>query len=183
MIDMQKAKNEYETHIAYLRDELKGLRTGRAHTSLIEGIMVETYGALSAIQHLASLSVPDARTIVITPWDKSILKDIEKSILSAQVGINPINDGVSIRLVLPSLTEENRKSLVKVVGQKVEQAKIAIRSHRDFLREEVQKGEKKGELTEDDRYDYYKKIDEMTKEYSALAEELGSKKEEDILTL
>lgn len=180
---MQSAKNEYDKHIAYLHDELKGLRTGRAQSSLVEGIMVEAYGALSAIQHLASLSVPDARTIVISPWDKSVLKDIEKAILSAQIGINPINDGVSIRLVVPSLTEENRKLLVKVVGQKVEQAKIAIRSHRDFLRDEVQKCEKNGELTEDDRYDYYKKIDDMTKEYSIRIEELGAKKEEDILTI
>lgn len=183
MIDIQNRKNEFEKHIIFLRDELRGLRTGRAHASLIEGVMVEAYGSLSALQHIASISIPDARTILISPWDASILKDVEKALLGANIGISPVNDGVAIRLVLPVLTEDNRKALVRIVGQKVEQAKIAIRSYRDSLRDEVHKAEKAREITEDDRYDLYKKIDEMTKFYTTQAEELGAKKEEDILTL
>ncbi|MEK7648920.1 MAG: ribosome recycling factor [Patescibacteria group bacterium] len=183
MIDIHKQKSEFEKHLTYLQDELKNLRTGRASTSLVEGLMVEAYGTLSQLQHLASLSIPDARTILISPWDKSVLKDIEKGLLAANLGVNPVNDGSSIRLVMPLLTEENRKALVKVVGQKVEQAKIAVRAVRDALREDVQKSEKLNEITEDDRYDLYKQIDELTKLTTTRADEFGSKKEEDILTL
>ena len=183
MVDLQKQKTEFEKHITFLEDELKNLRTGRASVSLVEGLMVETYGSLSQLQHLASPRVPAARSILISPWDKSILKDIEKSLLAANLGVNPVNDGSAIRLVLPTLTEENRKALVKIVGQKVEQSKIAIRALRDGLREEVQKSEKLNEITEDDRYDLYKQIDEMTKLVSARAEEFGTRKEQDILTL
>lgn len=183
MLDMQKQKEEFEKQLQYLREELKGLRTGRAQASFIEGVMVEAYGSLSAIHHLATISVPDAKTILISPWDKSILKDIEKALLGASLGINPVNDGASIRLIMPTLTEESRKGLVKIVGQKVEHAKIAIRTHRDSLREEVQKQEKNNEITEDDRYDIYKQLDEITKLHTALADEIGKKKEDDILTL
>ena len=183
MIDIEKRKGEFEKQLAYLRDELKSLRTGRASAGLVEGIMVEAYGSLSKLVHLASISIPDARTVHIVPWDRSILKDIEKALLSIHLGVNPVNDGASIRLIMPSLTEENRKARVKIVGQKVEQAKIAIRSYRDALREEVQRAEKDNEITEDDRYDRYKQIDEMTKFFTAQAEEIGKKKEEDILTL
>lgn len=183
MLEIEKKKGDYEKHIAFLKEELKGLRTGRASASFVEGIMIEAYGSLSVLHHLASVSVSDARTILISPWDKSILKDIEKGILVANLGVNPVNDGVSLRLVMPTLTEESRTKLVKVVGQKVEQAKIALRSCRDALRDEVQRQEKQNEITEDDRFLLYKHIDEMTKDFTAQAEEIGSKKEEDILTI
>ncbi len=183
MLEIEKKKNDYEKHIVFLKEELKGLRTGRANASFVEGVMIEAYGALSALQHLASVSVPDARTILISPWDKSTLKDIEKGLLVANLGINPVNDGVSLRLIMPTLTEESRKKLVKVVGQKVEQAKIALRSCRDMLRDEVQRQEKQNEITEDDRFSFYRQIDEMTKDFTAQAEEIGAKKEEDILTI
>lgn len=183
MLDVQKRKDDFEKQLQFLKDELRALRTGRAQSTLVEGIMVESYGALSALHHVASVSVPDARTILISPWDKSVLKEIEKALVGANLGVNPVNDGSSIRLVMPALTEENRKNIVKIVGQKVEQAKIAIRTHRDALREEVQKQEKNNEITEDDRYDLYKQIDEMTKSYTQQAEDIGKKKEEDILTI
>lgn len=183
MIDLERRKSEFEKHVAFCADELKKLRTGRASASIVEGITFEAYGTLSQIHHMASISVPDARTIVIAPWDKSIIAAIEKALLSAQLGVTPINDGVSIRLILPPLTEENRKQLAKVVGQKCEQAKISLRTLRDSFREDVQRAEKEKEITEDDRYDYYKKIDELTKGYTAQLDDMATKKEDEITTL
>lgn len=183
MMDLGKAKIEFQKQVDFCAEELKKMRSGRASAEMVDGIAFEAYGTLSHIKHMASVSVPDARTLLISPWDKSILADIEKALIATHLGATPVNDGASIRLVLPSLTEENRKQLVKVIGQKCEQAKIALRNLRDSLRDEVQRSEREKEITEDDRYDLYKKIDELTKGYTTQIDEMASKKENEIMTL
>ena len=159
------------------------MRTGRANAALIEHLVVEAYGSLTPLQHLASISVPDAKTITINPWDKSVLKDIERAISVANIGVNPLNDGVILRLVLPPLTEENRKALIKILGQRLEHAKIALRGIRDGIKDEIYKAEKAKEITEDDRYDLQKDLDDMTKEYTVVIEAFGETKEQEIMTV
>ncbi|MBI4600169.1 ribosome recycling factor [Candidatus Uhrbacteria bacterium] len=183
MINLKESRQEFERIIAHLGEELSGIRTGRAHTGLVEHILVDSYGTQTPIKHVASLSIPDQRTICITPWDASLVKEIEKSITLASLGVQPVNDGSSIRISLPQLTEENRRMLVKNVGQKQEQTKISIRLVRDRLRDEIAKAEKNNEVTQDDKYALQKELDEITKEYGARADDSAAEKEKEIMTI
>jgi ribosome recycling factor len=183
MIDLKEKRKEFDVHMAHLEQELKSLRTGRATAALVEHITVDAYGTPTPLQHLATISVSDARTIVIAPWDKTVLKEIEKAIVQAQMGINPVNDGVVIRVIMPVMTEENRKSLVKTMGQKLEQARIGVRSVRDEIKEEILREEKEKMITEDDRYELLKKLDDVTKEYTERMNAMGQAKEEEIMTI
>ncbi|MDP2630256.1 MAG: ribosome recycling factor [Candidatus Uhrbacteria bacterium] len=183
MIDLKESRPEFEKLITHLSEELSGIRTGRAHTSLVENILVDSYGSPTPIKHIASLSIPDSRTILITPWDASMTKEIEKGITIASIGAQPTSDGVGVRISLPQLTEENRRALVKGVGQKQEQTKINIRLLRDRLRDEIAKAEKDNEITEDDKFGMQKELDEMTKEYGAQADAIAQDKEKEIMTI
>lgn len=183
MIDLKIYSDDFEKHIAHLQEELRGIRTGRAHSSSVENIVVDSYGAPTPLKGLASIGVPDARTILITPWDPSTTKEIEKALAQSSIGAQPINEGVSIRLILPQLTEESRHALAKIVGQKCEQVKIAIRLLRDRIREEIAKQEKNNELTEDDRFNLQKKLDEMVKEYTIRTDMVAQEKETEIMTV
>lgn len=182
-MNIKEKKHEFEKHIAFLKDALRGLRTGRANASLVESLIVEAYGAATPLLHLATISVPDARSILITPWDKALVKDIEKAISFANLGVNPINDGAGVRIVMPPMTEESRKNLLKVLGQKVEHARVGIRGVRDSIREEISKGLKAKELTEDDRFDLQKELDELTRECTGIVETMADEKEKEIMTI
>lgn len=182
-MDLKSKRSDFQRHVDALKDGLRGLRTGRASASLVDQLLVEAYGALTPIQHLASISVPDARTVLITPWDKTVVKDIEKAIVNANIGVNPLNDGAGVRIIIPAMTEENRKNLIKVLGQKVEHAKIAVRSERDRVRDEIAKAEKANELTEDDRFELQQQLDEMTREFTGILETMSDEKEKDIMTI
>ena len=183
MIELKHRRTDFIKHIDHLTQELSVMRTGRAHGALVENISVDAYGSLTPLRQLASISIPDAKTILISPWDKGILKDIEKAIIGANTGLTSMNDGSVVRVPIPALTEETRKSIVKIVWQKVEQAKIGIRTMRDKIKEEITKEEKAKTLTEDDRYGLIKELDEITKEYTAQTESAGKTKEKEILTI
>lgn len=175
--------SRFQKTIEHFSEELKSVRTGRANPSLVTNIMVMAYGSPLPIPQLANISVPEAKMLVIEPWDKSLLKEIEKAITQSNLGINPLNDGTSVRLIMPQMTEENRKNLIKILGHKSEQAKIAIRSVRDSIREEITQQERNKEITQDDRYALFEEVDKMTKEFTARIEELTTKKEEEIMTI
>lgn len=183
MIDIKARKSEFEKPVAHLQDELRGIRTGRAHSSIVENIQVDCYGALTPLKGLASIAIPDARTLVITPWDASIVKDVEKAIANSSLGANPVNEGGNIRIALPQLTEENRAELAKAVGQKQEQARIAIRMVRDAIREEISRQEKEKEITQDDKFVLQKELDETTKQYTQEIDKIAAEKGKDIMTL
>lgn len=183
MIDLKSKKDAFEAHVAHFRDEISRIRTGRAHSSLIDQILVDAYGAMTPIQHLGTVSIPDARSMLITPWDSSVLKAIEKAITSAQMGVQTSNDGVSVRVTLPSLTEENRKNLTKILKERTEKARIAIRGVRDVVRDSIMTAQRSKEITEDDKFQLLKKLDEMTKEFVDTVESAAAKKEEDIMTI
>lgn len=183
MIDLKSKKEDFESHVAHYREEIGRIRTGRAHSGLVDQILVDAYGAMTPILHLGTISIPDARSILITPWDSSVLKEIEKAITSANIGAQSSNDGVSVRVTLPSLTEENRKNLAKLLKERTEKARIAIRGVRDDIRDSIMTAQRNKELTEDDKFMLLKKLDEMTKEYVDAVETASVKKEQDIMTI
>ena len=149
---------------AYSR-ELASIRAGRANASLLDRITVDYYGAPTPVNQLAGISVPEARLLVIQPYDRIILGEIEKAILKSDLGINPTNDGTIIRIAIPALTEERRKELAKVVKKEAEEAKVAIRNVRRDANDDLKKLEKNGEITEDDLRGYSDDIQKVTDEY------------------
>jgi ribosome recycling factor len=165
---------------AYTR-ELASIRAGRASASLLDRVQVDYYGAPTPVNQLAGISVPEARLLVIQPYDKSILGEIEKAILKSDLGLNPSNDGSIIRIAIPQLTEERRKELAKQVKKEAEEAKIAIRNIRRDGNEDLKKLEKNGEITEDDLRGYSDDIQKLTDEHIAKIDQITKDKEKEIL--
>ena len=180
---IDKQKPDFEKAIEYFKEELGKLRTGRASASLVEGIMVEYYGDKSPLKQIASITIPEARSITITPWSKDTLVNIEKALRESQLNLNPNNDGEVIRLNIPPLNEERRKELVKLLNQKAEDAKISIRKQREDVWEGIQKMEKAGEIGEDDKFRGKDELQAVIDEYNKKVEEIRSKKEADIMTV
>lgn len=175
--------DEFNSAITHLNDELKSLRIGRAHPGLVEDIMITAYGAKTPLKQLASIAAPEARSLTIQPWDKSVVKDIEKGLIEANIGINPVNEGDVIRLTVPQMTEETRKDLAKKIGEKVEQARIRVRQVRDKVKEAAVRAEKNNEVTEDDKFAILKKLDEKVKELNDQIKEIGDKKEAELMQI
>lgn len=165
---------------AYTR-ELASIRAGRASASLLDRITVDYYGAPTPVNQVAGISTPEARLLIIQPYDKSILGDIEKSILKSDLGLNPSNDGTVIRIAIPQLTEERRKELVKVIKKESEEAKIAIRNIRRDANDEFKKLEKGGEITEDALRGYSDDIQKITDEHINKIDQITKDKEKEIM--
>jgi ribosome recycling factor len=180
---IDSAKPQFAMVIEHLEKELHNLRSGRANASMVESLPVEAYGSTMELKGMASITVPDAKTIQIEPWDKNVVKDIEKAIQMSSLGLNPNVAGTVIRLVMPPMTEENRKNLVKVVGQKAEQARIGIRSVREELREVITASEKAKTMGEDEKFRLLEQLDKIVSEENAKIERLAKEKEEEILTI
>ncbi len=167
--------------ISVLESEMKAVRAGRANPAILDKVAVEYYGAMSPLTQIANVSVPDARTIMVQPWDASILGEIEKAILKSDIGITPNNDGKSVRLNFPPLTEERRKELVKGIHKKGEDAKVAVRSIRRDAMEDAKLQKKNGEITEDDVKDLEKDIQKLTDNYVKDIDSIIAAKEKEIL--
>ena len=166
-----------------LREEYASIRAGRANPHLLDKITVDYYGTPSKLQAVANVSVPEARVILIQPWESSLIKAIEKEIIASDLGITPSNDGKAIRLVFPELTEERRKELVKDVKKKAEETKVAIRNIRRDANETFKKQNKAGELTEDDLKEIEDKTQKITDKAIAEIDKLTEEKSKEILTL
>ena len=166
-----------------LARELASLRAGRANPAVLDKLYVEYYGAQTPINQIASISTPDARTLLISPWDESSLKAIERAIQASDIGINPSNDGDSIRLVFPPLTEERRKELVKKVRQIAEESKVALRSIRRDAIEKYKALKKKSEITEDDLRVIEKDIQELTDRFVKEVDSISAKKEKELMEI
>jgi len=177
MYDFSRIKNRGEEIKEWLKKEYSALRTGRATPALVENLPVDSYGVRTPLRHLAAISVEDARTIRISPWDTSSLKDIEKAIAVSNLGVQPVADKETIRVVLPELTEERRKSLVKILNEKLEEAKISLRQERDEVWKDIQEKERAGEITKDDKYrfkdDLQDIVDGITKDLETTANRKG----------
>jgi ribosome recycling factor len=167
--------------ISHTQSELASIRTGRAAPALVERIRVDYYGAEVPLQQVAGISVPEARMLVVTPYDKSSLGMIEKAIQLSDLGINPSNDGIVIRLAFPALTEERRKELVKVARQKAEDGKVAIRNVRRSARQDLEKLEKDGDMSSDELERLEKELDTITKSNVGEVDRLLDQKENELL--
>lgn len=177
---LEEAKDLMNKAYAHVGQELTKIRAGKANPSMLDGIMVSYYGAMSPINQVSSLTTPDARTIFIKPWEKNLIAEIEKAILTANLGLNPQNDGQQVIINIPMLTEERRKQLVKQVGQECEHGKVSIRTIRKETNEELKKV--KG-VSEDDVKNAEEKVQKLTDEFILKIEALMKKKEAEIMTV
>ncbi|MBI5794284.1 ribosome recycling factor [Candidatus Uhrbacteria bacterium] len=176
-------KPAFEAALLHLQKELGQLRTGRATPALVENISVSAYDATMEIKGLASISTADAKTIVIDPWDKSLLKNIEKGIRDAGVGLSPVVDSTVIRILMPQMTEDNRKAMVKKMKEFLEETRVSLRQVREEIRGEVVDMEKNKAVSEDEKFKLFDEVDKMTKEYIDKVEETGDTKEKEIMTV
>jgi ribosome recycling factor len=176
-------KDDLEKIVAHAKQEMGALRTGRATSALVENITVEIYGARQSIKAVGSIIISDAKTIWIDVWDKNTLKDVERAISQANVGLMPIIDNNRIRLSLPPMTEDNRKDMVKILNAKLEESRISMRGVRDKVKTSITDAERAKEITDDDRYSLVEKLDGVIKEYISKIDELGEAKEEEIMTI
>ena len=178
---------EFETRMTktteVLAAQFAAVRAGRANAAVLDQIEVDYYGVPTPIRQIASISTPDPRSLVIQPWDGSTLKLIEKAILASDLGINPQNDGRSIRLVFPQLTEERRKELAKQVRKYGEEAKVAIRNVRRDAMDKFKKEQKKGEITEDDLKDLEKDLQKLTDDYTKKVDKQTEVKEKELFEI
>jgi ribosome recycling factor len=179
---LKEAEDKMKKSIQSLKSEFATIRSGRANTAILDHIMVEAYGSSMPINQLGTVSVPEARSILIQPWDKNVMQDIEKAIQKSDLGLNPINDGIVIRINLPELTEERRREMVKLVKSKEEDAKISIRNIRRTGNEHLKELGKE-HISEDLVRDSLDRMQRLTDKYIAEIQDLTEKKEKDIMTV
>jgi ribosome recycling factor len=178
---LSELESDFNRVLDALRRDLLKIRTGRANLGLLDGIRVEFYGTMSPLNQVGTLKVPDPRLITIQPWDKALIPTIEKSIAASDLGLNPSNDGMLIRIPIPPLTGERRKELVKVVKRNGEDAKVAARNERRGTNDMVKTLKKEGEISEDDMHRSLDKVQKLTDEYVAQIDVILGDKEKEIL--
>ncbi len=178
-----EVENKMKDRIDFFEESLSEIRAGRANPAILNRVMVEYYGTPTPINQVSSVSVPEARQILIQPWDMTILKAIERAIIEANLGINPQNDGKCIRLVFPELTEERRKDIVKEIKELTENTKVLIRNIRREAIETIKKEEKNKEISEDDLKKGEEEIQKVTDKFVKIAEEKYEKKCKEIMTI
>ncbi|MEA2097966.1 MAG: ribosome recycling factor [Patescibacteria group bacterium] len=176
-------RESLEKNQSHFRNEIATLSVGRATPLLVEDVIVDYYGTPTPLQQISTISIPDAKNILIKPWEKNQLKEIEKAINSAQLGFNPVNDGESIRITVPQPTEERRKELVKHLRDLLEEAKISIRNGREDAIKEIRRMEKDGEIGEDEKFKGQNDIQKVIDEENKGLEEVTEKKEKEIMTV
>jgi ribosome recycling factor len=176
-------KDDFNKVIEFLKTDISGLRTGRASSAMVDTITVEAYGIRQPLKAVASITVVDQKTLMIDPWDKSILGAVEKGIREANIGANPVNDGRGIRLSMPELTVERRQELIKILHQRLENARISVRKVREEIRDMISAEEKDGGMSEDEKFKLQEELDKMTKDYNEEIKVIGDKKEEEINTI
>jgi ribosome recycling factor len=180
---MEINRTYFDKAIEHFKHELSGLRTGRASAALVDGLMIDSYGSKMPLGHVATITIPDSRTIAIQPWDKSNMQAVEKAIQTSNLGLNPVNDGNLIRLSIPPMTEERRKEMVKVVGQLEEQARIAIRNSREELMKELKRSQEDNEITEDELENSKEDLQKVVDSYNEQIKELAQNKEQEVMTI
>ena len=182
-METEKIKKGIVEVIDYYLNDIKSIRTGRANPAMVEEIKIDYYGAKTPLIQLASISVPEPKMIVIQPFDKNSIKEIEKAINASPLGINPVNEGNLIRLVIPAMTEERRIELTKILHQKSEEAKIKIRNLREEEIRAQKNNKNNGKITEDDFYQHQEKIQEMIEEYNGQIKTISDDKEKEIMSI
>jgi len=179
----KKAQDKMDKALLALQNELKKIRTGRAQVSMLDNIKVNYYGNMSPLSQVAAISTPDAKSFLIAPWEASILKEIEQSIIKSDIGMTPMNDGKVIRLKVPDLTEERRKELAKQTKKIVEEARVAIRMARRDANEEVKKALKDKAISEDEAKKSETEVQKLTDDYIKKVDAISEEKEKSIMTI
>ena len=180
-MDQAELKAQLKSAIEHLESEFRTLRTGRAHPGMIEELPIEAYGNMTTIKGVASITVADPRTLLIDPWDKSLVSAVEKAIRDSDQGLNPQSDGKVLRIPVPQPTEETRKEMVRVMKKMAEESRIRIRRIRDDAKSTIIRREKNKEISEDDRYHLQELLEADIKEYNTKVESLSKEKESDIM--
>ncbi|GAA1970397.1 ribosome recycling factor [Isoptericola halotolerans] len=183
MIDdtLLEAEEKMDTAIEFAKEQFAGIRTGRANSGMFSSIEVDYYGAPTPLQQLASFNIPDARTVLITPFDKGSMAAIEKALRESDLGVNPSNDGNAIRIVMPTLTEERRRDYVKLAKTKAEDARISVRGVRRKAKEQIDRLVKDGDVGEDEGSRAEKELESLTKKHVDLVDQLLAGKESELL--
>lgn len=185
MIDaiLQSHKENFEKVMDHFHHELSSVRTGRANPALLSTVIVESYGTKMPLAQVANITVSDAKTLTISPWDKGQIQEIEKGIMAANLGFTPSNDGNVVRINLPPLTEDRRKEMVKLVGQISENAKIGIRQVREDILKAVKREETEGAASKDDVAHAQKKVQEVIDDYNSQIKNIAAEKEKELMTV
>ena len=178
---LAQAEGKMQKTVEAVRGDLAGIRTGRASPAIVDHLKVDYYGAATSLNQLASISIPEPRLLVIQPWDRRALPSIEKAILKSDLGLTPTNDGATIRLAFPQLSEERRRELVRLVKKKVEEGRVALRNVRREALEELREGMKKKELSEDDEKRAVEQLQRLTNFFIEELEGVGQEKEAELL--
>jgi ribosome recycling factor len=178
-----EAKQRMELSLQHLGEEFKTLRTGRANQAMLDGVVVEYYGVPTPLKSLATINVPEAMQLVVQPFDKGAIKAIYEAIVKAELGFNPVDDGISLRIMVPALTAERRQDLVKKAKKMSEETNVALRQIRQDLNQNLEKMKKAGELSEDALAAKKKQIDDKTKEYGTKIDALLKEKEQEIMSV
>ncbi len=184
-MDEASVKNKMQSSVDSLASDIAGIRTGRATPALVENIICPAYGGTQRLRvmEVASITCPDPTSIVISPWDKSIIGDIRKGILEANVGMNPSIDGAIIRIIMPPLTTEDREKYVKLLSAKLEVGRVAVRQVRADIMHDIKEKSEKKEITEDDKFAQEKRVQEITDEFIGKIDEMGEKKKTELLQI
>lgn len=182
-MELKDFESKMEKSLSNLNEEYVSIRAGRANPHILDKITVDYYGTQSPLQSVANVSVPEARIIQIQPWESSLIKEIEKALMCSDIGITPSNDGKTIRLVFPELTEERRKDLAKDVKKKAENAKVAIRNIRRDANDSIKKEQKANEISEDEAKQIEDKVQKLTDKYVALIDKVMDDKTAEIMTV
>ncbi len=180
---IDKIRPSLDRTISYLKEEFIGLQVGRATPALLEDLEVECYGQPTPLKQLANIQIPEPRTIVIRPWDKTIIKNIEQAISKSKLGLSPVVDEDVVRLKIPALSEERRRELAKIINEKTEECRISIRRQREDAWREIQDMEQRKEIREDDKFRAKDELQKMIDEYNDKIEEMKKKKEKEIMTV
>ena len=180
---MSSLKQRMHEVLEHVQADFATIRTGRASASLVDTLPVQYYGQTTPLKQMASITVPEATVLLITPWDRQAIGDIEQAIRASDLGLTPTNEGTQLRLVLPALTEERRQQLVRAISQKAEAGKVALRNIRKEVWEDVQKQVKNGELTEDDRYAYEEDLNKVIDGFNKQIDEIVAAKEKELKTI
>lgn len=181
--EIQNAATHFQKAISHMKDEFSKLQLGRANPALVDNINIEVYGSMQPLKAIASVAVTDATTLTIQPWDKGSLQAIEKGIINAGIGLNPVNDGVNIRINIPALTEERRRDLTKHVSKLAEEAKIAVRTSRQDAHNKFKQMKSDNTMTEDDLRTADKRLQDKVDEANKDIDEASKIKEKDIMTI
>ncbi len=180
---LEQHQEDFVKAIEHFKSEIASLKTGRANPAILDQITVTAYNTKTPLNQVASISVPEARSIVVQPWDKTVLKEVEKALRESELDLSLVNEGDKIRITIPQMTEESRKQIVKNLNHKAEEARIAIRNIRDEIKDQIIQAEKNKEFGEDEKFSQMEALDKVTAKYNEQIKDLSQAKEQEIMTV